>query len=230
MADEGRKSRGVEHHIEVPRTARYLTLGPPEATELWIVLHGYGQLAGRFLRRFEPIDDGTRRIVAPEALSRFYVGKESGRHGPGSMVGATWMTRADRQTEISDYVRYLDMVADQVSPEARCVTVLGFSQGVATASRWTTLGAMRPDRLVLWGDFLPPDLDLDAAAACWRDVDVVLARGEADGTLRSEKLAAEEAERLVEAGLSPRTIRYGGGHDVDPETLVRLAATPPKLP
>ncbi len=64
-----------EHHLPVTRTARYHTLGPESGApkQLWIVCHGYGQLAARFLRHFEIINDGTRLIVAPEALSRFYL-------------------------------------------------------------------------------------------------------------------------------------------------------------
>lgn len=216
--------RGVQHHIEVPRTARYLTLGQPESGDVWVVLHGYGQLAGRFLRRFEPIDDGSRHIVAPEALSRFYVRSEAGRHGPESTVGATWMTREDRETEIRDYVRYLDILAEEVVPRGAKVTVLGFSQGVATACRWATQGSVRPDRLVLWGDFFPPDLDMAEAERRWRDVDVVLVRGAADRTLGSERLARHEADRLARAGLSPRTVGYEGGHDIEPSTLLRLAS------
>ena len=223
--DEPKPDRGVEHHIEVPRTARYLTLGPAEAADLWVVLHGYGQLASRFLRRFEPLDDGSRRIVAPEALSRFYVRSEGGRHGAESTVGATWMTREDRETEIRDYVRYLDILAEQeMAPGRAKVTILGFSQGVATACRWATLGSVRPDRLVLWGDFLPPDLDMAAAERRWRDVDVVLVRGAADRTLGSERLASQEAERMARAGLSARTVGYEGGHDIEPHTLQRLAS------
>jgi hypothetical protein len=61
-----------EHHFSTPRTARYFTLGSPErSTDLWIVCHGYGQLASRFLERFRPIEAEQRGIVAPEGLSRF---------------------------------------------------------------------------------------------------------------------------------------------------------------
>lgn len=227
MGDRGPLGHGVAHHIEVPRTARYVTLGPSDAADVWVVLHGYGQLAGRFLRRFEAIDDGSRRIVAPEALSRFYVGNEAGRHGQSSKVGGTWMTREDRQAEIRDYVRYLDILAEHVLAGATKVTVLGFSQGVATAARWTTMGAVRPDRLVLWGDFLPPDLDFTAAGRRWRRTDAVLVRGAEDRALSSEKLAGEEADRMADAGLSPRTIRYHGGHDIDRGTLMVLATMAP---
>lgn len=219
----------IEHHLEIPRTARYWTLGDAasEPAEIWFVLHGYRQLARRFLRRFEPLDDGTRLIVAPEGLSRFYTGTESGRHGPAAAVGATWMTREDRDTEIRDYVRYLDRLADTILsrwPKAAPVTVLGFSQGVATASRWTVLGSMHPRRLILWGDFLPPDLDFSTAAARWSDTEVVLMRGDRDKALADGKLAEAERDRMAAAGLSPEHRTYEGGHDIEQRALQALAA------
>src|SRR4051812_41666388 len=60
--------------IEVPRTARYHVLGEdsPRGGELWIVLHGIGQLAGDFVEYFATLNDGKRVIVAPEALNRYY--------------------------------------------------------------------------------------------------------------------------------------------------------------
>ena len=62
----------TEHHLGVPRTARYFTLGQDSASEIWFVLHGYGQLAARFADHFAALDDGTRLIVAPEGLSQRY--------------------------------------------------------------------------------------------------------------------------------------------------------------
>jgi len=217
---------GEAHTLEVPRTARYLTLGPDGARDVWIVLHGYGQLARRFLRRFVPIDDGTRLVVAPEALSRFYVGNEPGRHGPASLVGATWMTREDREHEIQDYVRYLDLLADWVAPVGTRLTVLGFSQGVATAARWASLGRVCPDRIVFWGDFLPPDLDVPAARARWTGMELMRVWGDGDPGLRATKLARAEEEMVAALGLSVPTLRYDGGHDIDAGTLAALASGP----
>src|SRR5512144_1837643 len=124
-----------EHHFTTSRSARYYTLGPAAAAarEVWFLLHGYGQLAGRFLIAFQALDDGSRCLIAPEALSRFYLGEATGRH---DKVGASWMTREDRLTDIADYVRYLDgLYGDLVSGrrDGGGVTVLGFSQGTATA-------------------------------------------------------------------------------------------------
>ncbi|MDX1494920.1 MAG: hypothetical protein R3253_12705, partial [Longimicrobiales bacterium] len=108
-------SQAREHHLAVTKTARYWTLGDEDgAHDVWFVLHGYKQLARRFLRRFEGIDRRRRLIVAPEGLSRFYVRSGGGRHGAESVVGASWMTREERLVEIADYVGYLDRLAEVV--------------------------------------------------------------------------------------------------------------------
>src|SRR5438270_687393 len=64
-----------ENNLTVKRTARYFTLGDAsgELEEVWIVCHGMGQLGAYFIKNFIPIDNGRRLIVAPEALSRFYL-------------------------------------------------------------------------------------------------------------------------------------------------------------
>lgn len=229
-------SDAVERHLQVVRTARYWVIGEDVSNpaEVWFVLHGYKQLARRFLRRFEPLADGTRLLVAPEGLSRFYADESPGRHGPGAVVGATWMTREDREHEIADYVCYLDALADRVlgasgsggAPGAARprVTVLGFSQGVATAARWTTLGRTRPDRLVLWGDLLPTDLDLSAAREAWRTTQVILARGRGDRVFTDPSAAEQEELRIRDAGIAARRVGFDGGHDIHQPTLQALAA------
>src|SRR2546425_9676771 len=77
------------------------------------VCHGSGQLAARSLRHFEPLADGTRLVVAPEALSRFYL-EDTTVPAKERKVGATWMTRENRLSEIDDYVRYLDALHAEV--------------------------------------------------------------------------------------------------------------------
>src|SRR5881396_3950063 len=103
-----RRGRMHEHHLSVSRTARYFTLGERSAAveEVWFACHGYGQLGARFLEKLRVLDDGTRYLVAPEGLSRFYLSESPTER----RVGASWMTREDRLAEIEDYVRYLDAV------------------------------------------------------------------------------------------------------------------------
>jgi predicted esterase len=214
----------VEHHLEVMRTARYWTLGDASgADDVWVVMHGYKQLARRFMRRFQPIAGEGRLIVAPEALSRFYASAEKGRHGPASVVGASWMTREDRLVEIRDYVAYLDRVADVTVPRGARVTALGFSQGTATAARWVTLGKVEPARLVLWAGYVPHDMDVERARDAFSRTELVLVRGDQDPGLNPELAAAERAT-LEGAGIPHRIVTYSGGHEIDAATLADIAA------
>ena len=208
-----------EHHLPVTRTGRYVTLGPADAADVWFVLHGYGQLAHRFIRHFEPTADGTRLIVAPEALNRFYLDAEHRK------VGATWMTREDRLTDISDYVGYLDAVADALGLAERTarVTAFGFSQGSATACRWATRGRTRVHRLVCWGGEIPPDLDLPDVADRLRGSDVVLAAGTEDRFI-TPKVVETMSARLRSHEVRHRVVQFQGGHEIPEAALRQLIA------
>ena len=211
-----------EHHLSTTRTARYYTLGPPAgaARQIWFVLHGYGQLAGRFLSAFQCLDDGTRCLIAPEALSRFYLGEATARH---DKVGASWMTREDRLADIADYVRYLDALHADVMrgrEDGEGVIVLGFSQGTATAARWLALGAARADQLILYGGEVPPDLDLAAARERWKNMELILVAGSQDSYI-TPKILARDEERLRTHGIAYRVERFEGGHELVPEVLLR---------
>jgi predicted esterase len=215
-----------QRHLSVRKTARYYLDGALDGAvrDVWIACHGYGQLAAEFLRDLEPLRRAGRVVVAPEALSRFYF--EGGFHGPDSKVGATWMTREDRLAEIEDYVAYLDAlhgaVFARVDRKAVPLTVLGFSQGTATVSRWVAQGKVRPDRLILWGGLLPPDLDLDAARQALKRIEVVLVVGRRDRFVDAEKLSAQVAA-LERLGITARTVRHPGGHRIKAEVLAELA-------
>lgn len=215
-------SRIREHSLRISRTARYAVCGDPAtAPEPWFVLHGYRQLAGRFIHRFSDlpgISDGRRAVIAPEALNRFYIEREAaGPHGPGSRVGAAWMTRHDRDAEIRDYVDYLDRLRDHIATPADRLVVLGFSQGAETASRWAVLGGAPPDELILWGGGLAADLDQSQAAAALARTIVTFVVGDADRWARER--AAAGLPLLERLGVETRRIEFPGGHRVEPEVL-----------
>ncbi len=218
-----------EHTLAVYRTARYVLLGDPAGPieEVWMVCHGYGQLASYFLRHFRAIEAPHRLIVAPEGLSRFYVDDASGSH---QRVGASWMTREDRTAEIDEYVRFLDTVYTDVLTRTGRVrarlTAFGFSQGGATVTRWLArspmLGCPPADRLVLWGSTLPHDLDLAAEDRWLHETPLTLVVGNQDAYATPERMAEQEA-RLREAGIAHKTIRFDGEHRLDAEVLHGLA-------
>lgn len=217
-----------ERHLRVQRTARLFFLGEPgpRTRELWIACHGYGQLAGPFASALHALRSDERVVVAPEALSRFYLDDPAKRHGPDSPIGASWMTREDREREIADYVDYLDAVADAVLAETAKgvrITGLGFSQGAATVCRWAALGKTTLSRVIVWGGTLPHDLPTGNGAALFRGAEVVLVGG------RKDRLATPEAlERdrtlLAERAIAARVLWHDGGHSLSSSLLRELAA------
>ena len=214
-------------NLRVTRTARVIVLGAAASStrELWIACHGYGQLAAPFAAALEPLLESSRMVAVPEALSRFYLDDPAKRHGPDSPIGASWMTREDREREIDDYVGYLDHVATtllgEIGKSAR-VTALGFSQGAATAARWAALGKTKIERLVVWGGTLPTDLPNATGAALFRGAAVTLVGG------RKDKLATPEALERDRKALSDRGIAvslywHDGGHSLSSATLREIA-------
>lgn len=144
-----------EHHLTVQRTARYYTLGElnDQTTDVWFVLHGYGQLGKYFIRRFDVVQNEQTLVVAPEGLSRLYL------NGEYSKIGASWITREDRDNEVKDYLAYLNSLWDTVlagrDPQKLRITLMGFSQGAATLCRWLNADHIRADRVMLWAGFFP---------------------------------------------------------------------------
>jgi predicted esterase len=214
-----------EHRLPTTRRARYFTVGGDGGapSEAWIVVHGYGQLAAPFLRNFEGVARPHRVIVAPEALNRYYV-REGTRGTRGdARVGATWMTQEDRENEIADYVDFLDAVREEAVPPAARLTVLGFSQGAATAVRWLQQGRARVACLVVWAGQLPHDADLAALRERLGEGGVVLVEGMSDDYAAWIR-DGHNAERLAEAGIPHRLLGFDGGHRLDEALLTRLAA------
>jgi predicted esterase len=215
-----------EQHITIQRSARLFVLGESAAAaELWVVCHGYGQLAGRFIRDFEDLASDQRVIVAPEGLHRFYMDPPP---APASQrrVGATWMTREDRETDIADYVAYLDAVVDRFDPgHTLPVRALGFSQGSATVFRWAALGRTPIAELILWSGEVPPDLEMQPAAARLRQTRITYVQGSRD-LLQPPHLVRRQLELLDAAGLSYRTLTFEGGHALDRALLAEIAEVP----
>ncbi len=210
------------HRLKVERTARFVVEGDlATAHEAWFVLHGYGQLANSFLADCAPLVAPNRAVIAPEALSRFYL-----REGRGP-VGASWMTSEDRDDEIADYVAALDAIVARVrelglAPAAK-LRVLGFSQGVATAVRWIALGSQVFERVVLWsGTLAPKDLERMRATTKFGALPVVAVLGARDAVIGVQDFHISTA-MIAAAGATVTRRSFDGGHRLDRELLGDLA-------
>lgn len=214
--------------IEVRRTALIASLGPTDpdgVRELWYVLHGQSMRAASFLGDCRALDDGDRLIIAPEALSRYYEGPIAANKN--AIVVASWMTREEREDEIRDYVRYLDAVhAEMKSRFTQAmppVTVLGFSQGGATAVRWVAEGNVMPARLIVWASSLPPEVDYATNSAI-RAPTFTYVCGNRDIYV-TPKVLDGQLKLLRDANLKYAAASFDGGHRLDDDTLRRVAGT-----
>lgn len=213
----------TEHHLAVARTARYYQLGTLSAQtkRVWFVCHGYGQLAAYFIRHFAFLADSdpTTVVVAPEGLSRFYL------RGNGGRVGASWMTSDDRLHEINDHVHFLNQLADKIlsiCPPAVRITVLGFSQGTATVSRWLTRASFRPAQLILWAGGFPEDLEPGAAMKLLQGLTLTLVVGTEDEYISASQME-QLREQLLRLGATPALVSFAGKHELNRIVLEELA-------
>lgn len=156
----------MQKDISFTSKARYFISGEVtrHTKHIWFVLHGYGQLAAYFIRKFEGIQSSETIVIAPEGLSRFYLQDVTTRTQTGdNKVGATWMTKENRLTDIENYLNYLTQVYTSEVPQNYTgkITLLGFSQGAATVSRWAADNRIKYNRLILWAGVFPPDMNFE---------------------------------------------------------------------
>ncbi len=202
-----------EKHIAIARHCRYAIAGnTKDPRSIFIVLHGYGQLARFFIRKFSPLYK-EHLIIAPEGPHRFYLEGSSGR------VGASWMTKEDRLSDIYDNHIMLDAIYDELRadyPTAMAFHIIGFSQGGATAARWTTIRQERFDSLTLWACVYPPDLNIPNETYNGKRFFVIGSNDEYYNDEAQENLKRSYSEKGFEI------ITYDGNHSIDQDTLVGL--------
>lgn len=205
---------------------RYFKLGEinTETKAVWFVLHGYGQLAQYFLPKFKSLIDHKICVIAPEGLSHYYLEDASTRSKTGNTrVGASWMTRENRLNDIENYLTYLHSVfkrelsGNQNPP----ITILGFSQGAATASRWALSNSIPFNRLILWAGVLPADMDFEKGKHLLKEKDVTLVYGKHDPFLNESRFG-EMTMLAQKLEITPTEIVFEGVHEIHEATLLTL--------
>jgi predicted esterase len=207
----------AEEHIEITKTARYFTLGEPGPNKhLLIALHGYGYLASKFAAKFNQVDLSKYYIVCPEGMNRFYLSGYNGK------IGAAWMTKEDRLNDIEDYVNYLDLLLSKLllKNNFETITLLGFSQGGATASRWLALGNHSFDKFILWATVFPPDMPPTYNVKFNSSVNYFV-YGNKDEFYNEEKIDIH-TEELNRLNIPFELIKFEGNHNIDSDTLLKL--------
>ncbi|MCP4457581.1 MAG: alpha/beta hydrolase [Cytophagales bacterium] len=209
----------MEKHIDVSIKAPYYTLNKlTEKTEtIWLVCHGSGQLAQYFMKKFEGLDKETNFIIAPQGLSKFYLGENNftGR------VGATWMTKEDRLTEIDNQQIMLNAIWENEVGEIgnKKIIFFGFSQGTNTISRFAAFSKIRFDKLILWVGGFPPDIPSGSFDHLVGEEEVQFFIGNEDPFVKPEMLDEQSELVSTSMGIAPELTMFDGGHVVMPELL-----------
>lgn len=204
----------MENILQSIKTFRYETCNNIKSPKKVIyALHGYGQLAKYFIRKFEAINEDYL-IVAPEGMHRFYLKGSSGR------VGASWMTKEARDIDIQDNINWLNdldkIISTKYSIEERIL--IGFSQGGATAIRWKMNSLNKFDKTIIWASDFPPDME-PKIEQLKNETDNYFVIGNKD-----EYYNEEHQNKLISLYKSVdfKISTYLGPHEIDSDVLLQL--------
>ena len=205
------------------KTARYYLAGSPsgKTKNIWIVIHGYGQLAGKFIQQFEFLINDETVVIAPEGLSRFYTGSAT-----GELIGAGWMTKEDRDNENKDYIAYLDSVLKElmetINGKNVKINILGFSQGVHTAARWFIYSENKFDALYLCSSDFPRDADFEKLKMKLKNSKMFYIYGNNDGIIPDASFDSS-VKMLNKENVVYKTVIFEGKHIIHADTIKKLA-------
>jgi len=205
----------LESQICFEQKRRYYQNDWSNKAEILLALHGYGQLAQYFYRKFEPIERDFG-LVIPEGPHRFYLEGSSGR------VGASWMTKEWREQDIAENTRYLLQLTAKIrgsNPNVK-LTLLGFSQGGATAARLYQADPSLFSQLILWASVFPPDIEMEHFSK-GNKMDFVI--GSEDPYFDSENIEKIK-HKYTELGFDIHT--FAGAHDLDAQMLRNVLNKP----
>lgn len=209
------------YHIPISIQAPYYTLNQlTEHTErVWVIFHGYGQLAQFFIKKFEGLDPKKNFIVAPQGLSKYYLEGFYGR------VGASWMTKEDRLTEIENQYSYIQSVlshAGVIGNENQKLSYFGFSQGTATMGRFAAHVKLPFEKMVIWAGTFPPDTSPEDWSFLSGKEQVQYYTSKEDPFFKEGMIEHQNVVLQKAMKVKPELHWYEGGHKVIPELVKTL--------
>lgn len=205
-----------QHQVDLSINAPFYTLNElTEKTErVWLVFHGYGQLAEYFIKKFEVLDPEKNFIIAPQGLSKFY---QKGFYG---RVGASWMTKEDRLTDIENQYSYIDAVLRAVGDiTSKELIYFGFSQGTATMGRYAGYAKLPFEKMIIWAGTFPPDIAPQEYNYLTGKEQISYFTSKEDPFFKEEMILKQNEVVSRTLGREPILNWYEGGHTVIPELL-----------
>ena len=209
-----------EKQISYNTTNTYSTLNTlnEKTKNVWIVFHGIGFLSRYFIKYFSELPKEENYIIAPQAPSKYYLTKDF-KH-----VGASWLTKENRVLETMNVLNYMDNLFAVEKIPARCqLIVMGFSQGVSIATRWTAMSKVNLDQLILYAGGIPDELTPDDFKFLLSgDAKIKLVLGNKDEFITEARLKMEKEKMDSLFSGKGQLIKFDGGHEVKKDVLFNL--------
>jgi len=185
---------------------------------VWVVFHGMGYLSKYFINYFSELNADENYIIAPQAPSKYYQGKDF-KH-----VGASWLTRENTQMETQNILNYIDEVySKERVGKTTTLIVLGYSQGVSIATRWVASRKIQCNKLILHSGGIPNELEPEDFEFLSIKTEVIYLYGNKDQYITE---ARETEEKLKGSKLFQNRLKievFEGVHEVNRESLLKIS-------
>lgn len=210
----------IEKQVSYTNTNTYHTLNKytSKTKNVWLVFHGMGYLSRYFIQYFSQLDATENFIIAPQAPSKYYQGKNF-KH-----VGASWLTRENTLLETENVLAYIDQIfeTEKIS-EASKLIVLGYSQGVSIATRWLASRKINCEHLVLHSGGIPKELTQESFEYMSASTPVTYLYGANDQYINEARITEEELKGNNLFGKRLNIRVFEGVHEVNKEFLLDLS-------
>ncbi len=215
----------IENQVSYLHTNTYCKLNTitEQTTNVWFALHGMGYLSKYFIKYFEHLDSKRNHIIIPQAPSKYYQDKKF------KYVGASWLTKENRDSEIENVCNYLDQVWKKESTnwnhqKVRLI-LMGYSQGVSMVTRWMARRKISCHHLILHSGAIPEELSKEDFDFLSPLVKVTYLYGSKDEYITD---ALKTKQELLGSNLFDDRLdikMFEGKHEVNTQFLKEIAET-----
>lgn len=210
-------SKEIEVNYQTTNTYSTLHRLTAQTEYVWIACHGISYLSRYFIKYFNELDAEKNYIIAPQAPAKYYQTKAF------RYVGASWLTKENKATEIENVLNYLDAVYEKENLAGKKIILLGYSQGVSMVMRWLQRRNLTCAHLILHSGSIPDEFTAEDFQEKIQ-TKVHLVYGNSDEYIHSEKLDLQFrlAKKLFDGKLDIH--EFDGKHEVSREILQKIEA------
>lgn len=185
----------------------------------WFAFHGMGYLSRYFLKYFQNLNPDENFIVAPQAPSKYYQGKNF------NYVGASWLTKENTLEETHNVLNYTDHVSanENILKNQENLVIFGFSQGVSVALRWVASRKINCKKIVIHSGGIPKELKPEDFLFLDKNTTVLLIYGTQDEYLTKERMDSEMKMAVNLFGERLQVLSFDGNHSVNTELLHKIS-------